>query len=308
MSDLVRGFKSFLMQGNVIVSAVGLAIALAFSTLVKAFTDSIITPLVNAAGGGGTNGLGFTIRSQHVDFRRPSPARAAADRLHRVLAAIIYFVIFMAVVYFAIVVPYRAYSRRRGVAVSPIRLRPRRARRASRTACRSRPRSAATHRGTELAVESSGGLAQPALGPEPLEGGVERDGGHVLPQPVGDPDHERLVDVELDPVAAAGRAVDRDAQSSSANTVCSRLRYVPPVSIDVRRRNSTTSRRPWYSPLITVWPGTRHTMSRASAAEIAIGSLPKAAKTRRTSAAFGCSGSLTPVARRASRRPPPRSP
>ena len=46
----VQGFKNFLMQGNVIVAAIGLSIALAFSTLVKAFTDSIITPLVNAAG------------------------------------------------------------------------------------------------------------------------------------------------------------------------------------------------------------------------------------------------------------------
>ena len=45
-----QGFKNFLMQGNVIVAAIGLSIALAFSTLVKAFTDSIVTPLVNAAG------------------------------------------------------------------------------------------------------------------------------------------------------------------------------------------------------------------------------------------------------------------
>ena len=47
----MRGFKNFLMQGELIVIAAGLVVALAFSTLIKAFTDNIITPLVNAAGG-----------------------------------------------------------------------------------------------------------------------------------------------------------------------------------------------------------------------------------------------------------------
>jgi large conductance mechanosensitive channel len=102
--SVLRGFKNFLMQGNVIVAAVGLAIALAFSTLVKAFTDAVITPLVNAAGGGGTNGLGVRVNGQLVDFGA-------------FISALVYFIVFMAVVYFAIVVPYRAYSARRGVSV-----------------------------------------------------------------------------------------------------------------------------------------------------------------------------------------------
>jgi large-conductance mechanosensitive channel len=40
---LLRGFTNFLIEGDLIVIAVGLVIALAFSTLIKAFTDSIIT-------------------------------------------------------------------------------------------------------------------------------------------------------------------------------------------------------------------------------------------------------------------------
>lgn len=99
----LKGFKNFLMQGDLIVIAVGLVIALAFSTLIKAFTDSVITPLVNAAGGGGTSGLGFHVRGELVD-------------LGAFVSAVIYFVIFIAVVYFAIVVPYRYYQSRRGVA------------------------------------------------------------------------------------------------------------------------------------------------------------------------------------------------
>ena len=100
----MKGFKNFLMQGDLIVIAVGLVIALGFSTLVKAFTDNIITPLVNAIGGGGTNGLGFTVNGQLVN-------------VGAFIAAVIYFIIFVAVIYYAIVVPYRAYSIRRGQTV-----------------------------------------------------------------------------------------------------------------------------------------------------------------------------------------------
>jgi large conductance mechanosensitive channel len=100
----VKGFKNFLMQGDLIVIAVGLVIALAFSTLIKAFTDNIITPLVNAAGGGGTNGLGVHVKGQLINFGA-------------LISAIIYFVIFMAVIYFVIVVPYRAYAAKRGQTV-----------------------------------------------------------------------------------------------------------------------------------------------------------------------------------------------
>jgi large conductance mechanosensitive channel len=97
----LQGFKNFLMQGNVIVAAVGLAIALAFSTLVKAFTDNIITPLVNAAGSGSVTGLGVHVHGKLIDFGA-------------VISAVIYFIIFRAVVYFLIVVPYRAYEARLG--------------------------------------------------------------------------------------------------------------------------------------------------------------------------------------------------
>ena len=64
----MKGFKSFLMQGELIVIAVGLVVALAFSTLIKAFTDNIITPLINAASGGGpgAKGLGCTVNGQRI--------------------------------------------------------------------------------------------------------------------------------------------------------------------------------------------------------------------------------------------------
>jgi large conductance mechanosensitive channel len=59
--------------------------------------------LVNAAqgGGAGSQGLGWTINGQRID-------------LGSFIAAIVYFVIFMAVIYFVLVVPYRAYMKKRG--------------------------------------------------------------------------------------------------------------------------------------------------------------------------------------------------
>jgi large conductance mechanosensitive channel len=102
----MKGFKNFLMQGELVVIAVGLVVALAFSTLIKAFTDNIVTPLINAIAGGGASGqgLGWTINGQRID-------------VGAFISAIIYFVIFMAVIYYLIVVPYRTYMARRGTTV-----------------------------------------------------------------------------------------------------------------------------------------------------------------------------------------------
>jgi large conductance mechanosensitive channel len=101
---MLKGFKNFLMQGELIVIAVGLVVALAFSTLIKAFTDNIITPLVNAASGPAGKPLGWTLNGQRID-------------VGAFISAIIYFIIFMAVIYFLIVVPYRAYMKKRGTTV-----------------------------------------------------------------------------------------------------------------------------------------------------------------------------------------------
>ena len=146
--SVFSGFKNFLMQGQLVVVAVGLSIALAFSVLVQTFTGTIITPLVNAADGGGTDGLGVRVNGQLLDFGS-------------LISAIVYFIVFVAVVYFAIVVPYRSYQRKRGVAVftepPPTKACP---------ACLSDglPLEATKCRycGTALTVEESGGLAEPA--------------------------------------------------------------------------------------------------------------------------------------------------
>lgn len=106
---MLKGFKNFLMRDDVITVAVGLVVALAFSNLVKAFTDSVINPLVAAAQPGSVNGFGIQIGT--VDNA------ATFMDLGAFISAVIYFIVFMAVVYFAIVVPYKHIQARRGVTV-----------------------------------------------------------------------------------------------------------------------------------------------------------------------------------------------
>ena len=107
---MLKGFRNFLMRGDVIVVAVGLVIALAFSNLVKAFTDNIINPLIAAAQHGVKGpGLGWQLVSGGSD--------ATFLNLGAFISAIIYFIIFMAVVYFIIVLPYKAVMARVGKVV-----------------------------------------------------------------------------------------------------------------------------------------------------------------------------------------------
>ena len=100
----MRGFKNFLMRGDVIVVAVGLVVALAFSMLIAAFTTDIINPIIQSFVPG-SHGLGVQIRAGNpktlLDFGS-------------FISAVIYFVIFMAVVYFLIVVPYKLAQSRLG--------------------------------------------------------------------------------------------------------------------------------------------------------------------------------------------------
>ena len=102
----MKGFKNFLMQGDVVVIAIGLMVALAFSTLVKAFTDTIVNPILNRFQGGGGIGLGIQLGNK-------GNVKTFLD-VGTFLSAVIYFIVFMAVVYFLIVVPYKSIMARRG--------------------------------------------------------------------------------------------------------------------------------------------------------------------------------------------------
>jgi large conductance mechanosensitive channel len=106
---MLKGFKNFLMRGDVVVVAIGLIVALAFSTLVKAFTDFIINPIINRFQGGKSIGLG-------VQLGQSGNAKTFLD-FGSFISAVIYFLVFMLVVYFLIVTPYKRIMARKGAAV-----------------------------------------------------------------------------------------------------------------------------------------------------------------------------------------------
>jgi large conductance mechanosensitive channel len=105
----MRGFRNFLMRGDVIVVAVGLVVALAFSTLISSFTTDVINPIVARAEGKSAIGLGWQLG-------QAGNAKTFVD-IGSFISAVIYFVIFMAVVYFLIVQPYKHVQARRGQVV-----------------------------------------------------------------------------------------------------------------------------------------------------------------------------------------------
>jgi large conductance mechanosensitive channel len=109
VARVLKGFRDFIMRGDVITVAVGLVVALAFSNLVKAFTDSVINPLVAAAQPHATFGLGLQLgdagnKATFIDFGA-------------FISAIIYFLVFMTTIYLVIVLPYKHIQKRRGVTV-----------------------------------------------------------------------------------------------------------------------------------------------------------------------------------------------
>jgi large conductance mechanosensitive channel len=104
-----KGFRNFLMRGDIVTVAVGLAVALAFSALIAAFTTDIIKPIVARAQGGNSVGLGIQLGKDH----NPTTFINIGD----LISSLIYFVIFMVVVYFVIVVPYRHIQAQRGQTV-----------------------------------------------------------------------------------------------------------------------------------------------------------------------------------------------
>lgn len=101
---MLKGFRDFVLRGNIVELAIAVVIGTAFADLVKAFTEKIINPIVAAAGGGGKIGLGFQLVSGNPN--------TFVD-LGAVLTGIITFLITAAVVYFVFVVPMNKISERR---------------------------------------------------------------------------------------------------------------------------------------------------------------------------------------------------
>ncbi|MGV8873913.1 MAG: large conductance mechanosensitive channel protein MscL [Rhodococcus sp. (in: high G+C Gram-positive bacteria)] len=100
---MLKGFKDFLLRGNVVDLAVAVVIGAAFTAIVTAFTTNIINPLVAAVGGSNELGWGTRILSDND---------ATFINIGAVVTAIINFVIIAAVVYFVLILPVNTAKKR----------------------------------------------------------------------------------------------------------------------------------------------------------------------------------------------------
>ena len=100
MLKTVRGFKEFIMRGNVIDLSVGIVIGAAFTALVTAITKSMLEPLSRVFSGGKELSGYWTVNDVTFDW--------AAS-----VNALITFVITAAVLYFLVVTPVNKLAERR---------------------------------------------------------------------------------------------------------------------------------------------------------------------------------------------------
>ena len=94
----MKGFKDFLMRGNLVEIATGLIIATAFAAVVAAFTNFLLEPIGKATRGADFNFDDMTIGG----FQTVGP----------LLTALVAFLIMAAVVYFGVIKPYQAMRER----------------------------------------------------------------------------------------------------------------------------------------------------------------------------------------------------
>lgn len=96
----MKGFRAFLLRGNVVELATAVVIGVAFGVVITAFVKDLVTPLIAAIGGQPDfSAMTFTINNSkflYGDF----------------LNALIAFVLIAAVIYFFVIVPYTALMAR----------------------------------------------------------------------------------------------------------------------------------------------------------------------------------------------------
>ena len=101
MSDIAKGFREFVLRGNVIDLAVGFVIGVAFAALITNFNNSFIQPIIRSIlGGGSTGGLVHLRGTNYLDFGS-------------FITAVITFVLTMLVLYLVFVVPMNKLRERR---------------------------------------------------------------------------------------------------------------------------------------------------------------------------------------------------
>ena len=107
MPGLVKEFKDFISRGNVVDLAVAVVIGAAFTAVVSAVVEGLITPLVGMVGGTDYQDMTFTLND-------------SVFRYDIVINALIYFLSVSAVVFFFVVKPLNVLQERRRRGEEPV--------------------------------------------------------------------------------------------------------------------------------------------------------------------------------------------
>ncbi len=109
---MIKGFRDFIMRGNVVDLAIAVVIGTAFAAVVSAVVSSIIQPILNALPGLSVNGLSWSIRGGAL-------ADKTTINFSAIISALITFLVTAAVVYFIFVVPMTRIQERRARGLTP---------------------------------------------------------------------------------------------------------------------------------------------------------------------------------------------
>ncbi|HEY5853131.1 MAG TPA: large conductance mechanosensitive channel protein MscL [Aldersonia sp.] len=99
---MLKGFRDFIMRGNVVDLAVAVVMGTAFVGIVTAFSNNVINPILAAFGGTNELGWGFQITDSPETF----------INIGAVITAGINFLIIAAVLYFVVVLPMTTAKKR----------------------------------------------------------------------------------------------------------------------------------------------------------------------------------------------------
>lgn len=104
---MLRGFKQFILRGNVVDMAVGVVVGAAFATVVAAFTKDLLTPLIAAlVGKPDFSAIKFTVNGSQF---------LLGDFINAAIA----FLLVAAAVYFFVVTPVNLLVSRMRTAPAP---------------------------------------------------------------------------------------------------------------------------------------------------------------------------------------------
>src|SRR3712207_2577355 len=104
---MLKGFKEFLLRGNVIDLAVAVVIGAAFTAIVNSIVNDVFNPLIGAVFNAESLSNAFPVVLRDA----PPGEEDTVIRFGAVLAALIQFLLVATVVYFALVVPMNYLKR-----------------------------------------------------------------------------------------------------------------------------------------------------------------------------------------------------